>query len=308
MNPNEHIYIVGHKRPDLDAIASAVGYQEYMNQKGFFNYYAIRCGEVNILTKWIFEKFNTKLPELIPNISGMNVILVDHSEPKQRPDGWNKANIIQVIDHHEPAVEDLKLRESNIQYCGATSSIITKMILDDSYIIPSNIAGILLSAILDDTLGLESPTTLDIDTETAYTLADICGIKDINTFSNEMFSKKDIWNELTPREIIETDMKEIEINERDISVSQVETMNNVHLHIDNILDELIKINSENPFDLRIVMLTDLLNRKCILLVVGKDISLFEKVIGKKIINNVVTLPNVVSRKKQIIPIIERMYV
>lgn len=307
MNVSEIIYIIGHKRPDLDSIASSVGYQEYMNSKGFFNYYAVSCANPNQLTKWIFKRFDTKLPELIPDISGMNIILVDHSEQKQRPNGWEKANILEVIDHHEPDIQDLSLVKSNIQYCGATSSIVAKMIFDDLYTISSNIAGILLSAILDDTLGLESPTTSDIDIDMVYTLADISSIKDINAFYREILSKKDIWNELTTREIIEADMKEIEINGKNVSISQVETMNNIHLHIDAILEELRKLNDENPFDLRIVMLTDLQNMKSILLVVGKDMLLFEKELGKQILNNMVTLSNVVSRKKQMIPIINRMY-
>lgn len=307
MNFKEIIYIVGHRRPDLDSISSAVGYQSYMNCKGFFNYYAIRCGDVNNLTKWVFEKFDTKLPDLIPDISGMNIILVDHSDPKQRPKGWEKANIIEVIDHHEPDIDDLSLKKSNIKECGATSALIAQMIVEECNSITPNIAGVLLSAILDDTLGLESPTTTNLDTEIVYTLADICNIQNINTFSKELFSKKDIWNELSSRDIIEADMKEIDINGNVISISQVETMNNIHLHTDKILNELKKLNEESPLNLRIVMLTDLQSKKCILLVVGKDLPLFENTLKRQILNNIAILPNVVSRKRQILPIVERMY-
>lgn len=308
MNLNDKIYIVGHKRPDLDSIASAIGYQEYMKYKGHFNYCAIRSGEINNLTKWVLDKFETSIPQLIPNISGMNIILVDHSDIKQRPKGYENANILEIIDHHEPEIEDLTLQNSNIQECGATSTLIAEMILRDNLSIETKTAGILLSAILDDTVGLESPTTTNLDTETVYTLANICNIQDIEEFSKQLISKKDIWNELTSREIIEMDMKEDNINGNTLSISQVETMNNAQLHSDDILTELKKLDKENPLNLRIVMLTDLSNRKCILLVVGKDIDIFEKVLNKQIINNTVVLSNVISRKKQILPILEQMYI
>lgn len=308
MNLNDKIYIVGHKRPDLDSITSAIGYQEYMKYKGHFNYCAIRSGEINNLTKWVLDKFETSIPQLIPNISGMNVILVDHSDIKQRPKGYEDANILEIIDHHEPEIEDLTLQNSNIQECGATSTLIAEMILKDNLSIEVKTAGILLSAILDDTVGLESPTTTNLDTETVYTLANICNIQDIDEFSKQLISKKDIWNELTSREIIEMDMKEDNINGNTLSISQVETMNNAQLHSDEILTELKELDKENPLNLRIVMLTDLSNRKCILLVVGKDINIFEKALNKQIINNTVVLSNVISRKKQILPILEQMYI
>lgn len=308
MNLNDKIYIVGHKRPDLDSIASAIGYQEYMKYKGHFNYCAIRSEEINNLTKWVLDKFETSVPQLIPNISGMNIILVDHSDIKQRPKGYEDANILEIIDHHEPEIEDLTLQNSNIQECGATSTLIAEMILKDNLSIEVKTAGILLSAILDDTVGLESPTTTNLDTETVYTLANICNIQDIDEFSKQLISKKDIWNELTSREIIEMDMKEDNINGNTLSISQVETMNNAQLHSDEILTELKELDKENPLNLRIVMLTDLSNRKCILLVVGKDIDIFEKVLNKQIINNTVVLSNVISRKKQILPILEQMYI
>lgn len=307
MNLKDSVYIVGHKRPDLDSIASAVGYQEYMNCKGFFNYYPIRCGEINPLTEWVFKKFNSKVPQYIPDISGMTIVLVDHTDPKQRPKGWEKANIIEVIDHHEPDMEGISPQKKNIKQCGATSTLIAQMMIEECYAISPNSAGILLSAILDDTLGLESPTTTNIDIEMAYSLADICNIENINEYSKELFSKKDIWSELSSREIIEMDMKEVDFSGKTVSISQVETLDDNKIHIEEILEELKKIDIENPINLRIVMLTDLLNKECTLLVIGKDVSLFEKVLNKKIENNIVILPNVVSRKGQILPIIERMY-
>lgn len=307
MNTKDKIYIVGHKRPDLDSIVSAFAYDIYMNSFGFFNYYPIRCGEVNPLTEWVFKKYNTNLPTYIPNVAGMNLVLVDHTDPMQRPQGWEKANIVGVIDHHEPNWEGISPKRKDIKAYGATTTIIVDMILASNLKISSNQAGIFLSAILDDTLGLESPTTTNIDIEIAYVLADICNIKNINLYANELFLKKDIWKELTTKEILEADMKEVDIGENTVAISQIETVNDKQIQIDKLLVELKKKDLQNPINLRIVMITDLSKKKSTLLIVGRDLPLFKNALGKSIVNNCVTLESMLSRKKQLLPIIEKMY-
>ena len=138
-------------------------------------------------------------------------------------------------------------------------------------------------------------------------LNEICNISDLWEYSKLLFKKKDIWNQLSPRDIIEEDMRNVEFNGNWVSISQVETMNNRELKKKEIIEELEKINITNPFNLRLVMLTDVLKNDCILLVVGKDIPLLEEELNTKIIDNSVYLPNVVSRKKQILPILEKIY-
>ena len=138
-------------------------------------------------------------------------------------------------------------------------------------------------------------------------LNEICNISDLWEYSKLLFKKKDIWNQLSPRDIIEEDMRNVEFNGNWVSISQVETMNNRELKKKEIIEELEKINIANPFNLRLVMLTDVLKNDCILLVVGKDIPLLERELNTKIIDNSVYLPDVVSRKKQILPILEKIY-
>jgi len=303
----EKIYIVGHKNPDLDSIAAALGYQTFRHSQGDLIYYAIRCDRVNPLTEWVFKKYKTKLPENIPNISGMNIVLVDHTYPENRPKGWEKANIIEIIDHHEVKLEGIVPKRIMIRPCGSTSSLIAEMMFNSNMKISFNIAGILLCAILDDTLNLESPTTTDLDMDMAYKLAHICEIEDIDALATEIFSKKDVWNEMSAKEIIEMDMKEVDIKGNRVSISQVETIDNNGIRLDEILDELKELNKKDSINLRLVMITDLIKKECNLLVVGDDIILFENVLGQRVVNYMVYLPNVVSRKKQILPIIERMY-
>lgn len=301
------VFIVGHTKPDLDAIASAFGYQKLKEGRGEYRYHAIRCDKINAQTEWVFKKYNTPLPEYIPDISGMNVVLVDHTFPESRAKGWENANIIEVIDHHDVKLEDIIPQSITIRPCGSTTSLIAQKIFKNGVLLNRNIASILLSAILDDTLGLKSPTTIKLDREMVNKLNEVAQIEDLEKYSMILFEKKDIWHTLSPKEIIQEDLREVEINGNWFSISQVETMNNRELKKDEIVNELELLNNEKPFNLRLVMLTDLIENNCILLVVGKDITLLEKILNTKVINNSLFLPNVVSRKKQILPILQEIY-
>jgi manganese-dependent inorganic pyrophosphatase len=303
----QKIYIVGHTKPDLDAIASAYSYQQYRNSLGEFNYMAIRCDRVNTLTEWVFEKYNTPTPPLIPDISGLNVVLVDHTFPEHRAKGWEKANILEVIDHHDVKLEDIIPQRITIRPCGSTTSLVANMMVKSQIYVPKNTAGILLSAILDDTLGLMSPTTTPLDIKMVDILSKVCGIEDIQEYSMKLFEKKDVWNILTAKEIIEEDMREVEIDGNWVSISQVETLNNGEFNEDELIKELEDINDIKPFSIRVIMLTDVRKRDCLLLIVGKDISLLQKVLDREIKDNRVYLNGVVSRKRQVLPLLESMY-
>lgn len=303
----ENAYIVGHTNPDLDSISSAYGYQMYMQLLGYDNYVAIRCDDINPLTEKVFKYFNIEVPNLVTDITGLNVVLVDHTYPENRAYGWQHANILEVIDHHDVKLEDIIPKSITIRPCGATSTLIAEKFFNSNLNIDINTAGILLSAILDDTLGLKSPTTIQLDIDMVNRLNEICKIGDVWKYSKELFNTKDIWNTLTPKEIIEMDIKDVDIQGNRVSISQVETLNNTDLNEREIIEELNRINDLNPINLRLVMLTDLIKRSCILLVVGKDISLLENVLNTKIEGNRVFLNDTVSRKKQVLPLIESMY-
>ena len=253
------------------------------------------------------EKNSTPLPEYIPDISNLNVVLVDHTYPENRAKGWEKANILEVIDHHDVKLEDIIPKSITIRPCGSTSTLITEKYINSNTPIPTNTANILLTAILDDTLGLKSPTTIQLDIDMVKILNEICKVGDILEYSKEIFSKKDIWNTLSAKEIIEMDIKEVNIKEKRVAISQVETLNNRDIHIEGILDELKRMDTEKPLDLRIVMLTDVLKKDCLLLVIGKDLSKFEEVVGEKIVKNRIYLKGIVSRKKQLMPLISKVY-
>lgn len=301
----ENIYITGHKNPDLDSVASAVGYQVYRHSQGDFNYIAIMPGEPNPVTQWVFKKFKTPLPTIVPDVSGMKLALVDHTDPESRPDGWENAKIVEVLDHHKLKLETAEPSKISIRAYGSTATLVAQRMIRARLKIKEELAGILLAAIIDDTLALRAPTTTQVDKTMAGELAVASGIGDLGTFARDLFNQKDVWIEMKAKHIVSTDMKEFNINGNRVSISQVETMDNQKLQkrSSDIIEELDRLNTLDPIELRLVMLTDLLRNDCILIARGEEhlLDQLEEIYNSKLENNKLYLPGVLSRKKQILP-------
>lgn len=298
----DSVYIVGHIKPDVDSVVSAYGYQIYRHARGDFNYIGVRCDEVNNVTKWLFKKFGIDLPMLVSDISGRKVVLVDHTDPNQRPKGWQKAEIIEVLDHHKLILETSMPPKITVRTYGSTSTIVAKKLLEANVNFKPEVAGLLLGAVLDDTLALRSPITTYVDKEIAGKLAAISGITDISKFARQIFAHKDIWKNLSGKKIISTDTKSYDMGNISVQISQAETMDNRELIKEKgkeILKALEEKNEIEKKDIRMVMLTDLLRSDCIVLAVGDKRKELENIFNTKFEKDSIYLPGVVSRKKQI---------
>lgn len=307
---NEQIYIIGHKKPDLDSVVSAYAYKLYKQRLKGLNYIASVCDPVNPLTKWIFSYFKQEIPELIQSIENKKVILVDHTEPEQRPPGWQKAQIIEVIDHREPNLDGIKPEKIIIKKYGSVTTIIAQKYIQNKVEINSGLAGLMLSAILDDTLALNSPNTTLVDEIMVTEMATRAKIGDINAFSKKMFNKKDSWDSMPALQILQTDLKEMKANGHHISVTKIETMDskNLEKRQAEFLLALNRLQKDNPITLRLLMIIDILSKSCILLGVGERVTDLEKIFNTKLIkNNKMYLPKITSRKTQIVPPILKYY-
>jgi manganese-dependent inorganic pyrophosphatase len=304
----ESIYIVGHRKPDLDSVASAYAYEQYKCLKGEKQYKGVVCDDINPLTKWVFSFFQKDIPQHIDSIENKKVILVDHTAPEQRPLGWQSAQILEVVDHHRLDLNYISPQNVIIKTYGSTATIIAELFIKEEMKISKGLAGIMLSAILDDTLALKSPITTTTDKLIVEKLAKISEIGDLTSFVKKLFNKKDTWNSMPASKIVESDMKESHINGVDIVVSQVETMDNSELEKreDELLSYMHNLENKQESDLRILMLTDLLKNNCILLAVGKRVLDLEEIFRIKLIQNQkIYLPGVLSRKKQVLtPILD----
>jgi len=299
------VYIVGHKAPDMDAIVSAHAYQAYRHTQGDFNYVAIRCDEPNEVTKWAYERWGLEMPALVRDVSGKKIVLVDHTDPEQRPDGWDEAEIIEVVDHHKLKLETSSPPKITIKPYGSTATLISQKMIRRGIKLEPKLAGLMLAALIDDTLALRSPITTRIDKQIAGVLAAEAGIVNLSDYAREQFSQKDVWDKMTAEQVCTEDMKNYEIGNLHVRIAQVETMDNRKFtkKIPRYFNFIKGARVVDNIDISIVLITDLIRNDCIAVVSAEEdnIRKFEEAFNTKIANNVVQLPGVVSRKKQIVP-------
>lgn len=303
MNP---IFIFGHKNPDTDSICSTLALTELKTKLGE-NVKAHRLGEVNNETSFVLDYFKIDAPEILKEVSAkQEVILVDHNEKAQSVDGLENAKILQVVDHHKfgnfSTDEPVKIDADTV---GCTSTIIFKL-FKEAQITPSKeIAGLMMSAILSDTLLFKSPTCTERDKQAVKELAEIAGEKDFEAYGMKMLIAGTSLKGMTSQEIISIDMKAFDMNGSKVSISQINTVD-----IPGILemqkdfeDSMTANNKANDYVLSLLVVTDIIKAGSYILAVGERQDLVEKAYNVKLENNIVWLDGVVSRKKQVVPVL-----
>lgn len=231
------------------------------------------------------------------------VIIMDHNEKSQSVHGLEDAEVLEIIDHHRIAdiQTGLPIYFRN-EPVGSTSTIVATMFFENGLRPSKKVAGLLCAAIISDTLLLKSPTSTSIDKIMLSRLSDIANL-DIENFAKEMFKSGTSLEGKTPKEIFSQDFKIFSIKDYKIGVSQVGTMYmESFLPVkDDILTLMNNICTDQNFNLVILMVTDILNGGSELLVVGENSSIVEKAFNVKLDGPSIYLPDVLSRKKQIIP-------
>lgn len=299
-------YIFGHKSPDTDSITSTIVMENYEKKLENAEVEGVRLGKLNKETEYVFNRFNFRIPRLIENLDDVEqVMLVDHNEFNQSADGIENVKILKVIDHHR--IDNFKTSEPlyyRAEPVGCTGTILYEMYKEKNIEITKDIATLCLSAIISDTLLLKSPTCTALDEKAAFELANISEL-DINEYGLEMLKAGTDLSDLSEKELINIDGKEFDISDKKIKVAQINTAS-----IPDMLKRQEKIEKEmqNEIDqkrlsLFIVMVTDIIENNSEVIVLGEDKESFEKGFNVKLENNSAYLPGVVSRKKQIVPII-----
>lgn len=300
------ILVFGHKNPDTDSITASYIMANLQNKLGN-NAKACRLGNLNKETQFIFNYLNIEIPELIENVEERDVILVDHNEFSQSAEGVDKANIKMVVDHHRIAnfqtAEPLYYRAEPV---GCTSTILAKLYKENGVEITKEIAILMISAIVSDTLLFKSPTCTKEDENTARSLATKFGL-DIETYGLEMLKAGTDLSDLSAEELINLDAKPFNMNGKNVKIAQVSTAS-----IEDMMQRQEEIEKamnaeieENSLDLFFVAITDIINSNSQVIALGKEVELVEKAFGVKLENNNAFLEGVVSRKKQIVPVLEK---
>jgi len=232
------------------------------------------------------------------------VILVDHNERSQAVEGIEEAQILEIIDHHRlgglTTGSPIFIRQEPV---GSTATIVAHLTFHRDVEMTPAIAGILLSAIISDTLLFRSPTATNFDKETAFKLAAIAGIDDVETFAMKLLRQGAVIDTLPPSEIVRSDIKEFDLSGHKVAVAQINIMDREHaktkyLELQGALEAMKK---EEGYDFALLLVTDILGQSSDLLVAGEPQGMLATAFGQKTDENFYYLPGCLSRKKQVIP-------
>ena len=296
-------FIFGHKSPDSDSITSSIVMTNLEKELGNSEAKAYRLGNINKETEFILNYLDMDAPELLESVEDdANVILVDHNSPAESVDNLENANILKVVDHHKLALETSYPLFLRFEPVGCTETILCKLYEENGIEITKEIATLMLSAIISDTLLLESPTTTDDDV-TVEKLAKIANIN-AEEYGLEMLKAGTDLSSFSIDEILSLDAKQIDFKDVKSIVNQVNTasISDVLEMKEELEAGINKIIEEENLDLFMLLITDIVNSNSQVIALGKDASLVEKAYGVTLEDNTVLLEGVVSRKKQVVPI------
>jgi len=231
------------------------------------------------------------------------VILVDHNERSQSIIGVEEAEIIEVIDHHRVAeIQTTTPLYLRIEPVGCTATIIAKMYQEHGIPISNKMAGLMLSAIISDTLLFNSPTCTPEDEKIAHQLSKILQI-DLKSYGEKMLIAGSNLKEMTPNEIITTDMKIFTMGHYKIAVSQINTgdFRGIFEKLNPVLLEMNALCESQQLNLSVLMVTDIIIGGSELIIVGDAKKLASLAFGLKPGEFSKFMPGFFSRKKQIVP-------
>lgn len=298
------IYIIGHKSPDLDSVAGAIAYAGLKNKlENTDKYVAAMAGEVNDETSYILNKIGFKKPEIITDASQKNIILIDHNEFSQAVNGMAEANIIEVLDHHKVDFKYSNPIAFKVLPWGASCTIVAHGYLSSGVAVTKEMAILMLSAILVDTVITKSPTCTDFDKVMIEKLSQMAQIADWKEFGMEIFKVRSNVSRLSDDDIIKSDFKDFNLATGKFGIGQVETVDlkDFANREESLLAQLNKIRIEGAYHSVILFLTDIINEGSLFLVASADEERVSEALGNKLVNNRVYIPGILSRKKQVAP-------
>lgn len=297
-------YIFGHKNPDTDSIVSSIVMADFEKKMGNNEAVACRLGMINKETEYILNYVGVEAPELIEDLEdGSEIIIVDTANPGELIPNLNNVKIKKIVDHHQVLLNTGYPLFYRAEPVGCTETIMYKLYKENGLEIDKKIATLMMSAIISDTLLLKSPTCTDDDKKAVEELAKIAEL-DYNTYGLEMLKAGTDLSSFTIEQILNLDAKAISLKEVKSIIAQVNTASipEVMKMQEELEDGINKIIAEKELDLFMFVITDIVNSNSQTIALGKRADIVEKAYGVKLENNSAFLPGVVSRKKQVVPI------
>lgn len=309
------IYIIGHLKPDTDAVVAPMALKYLYDQADCFGYQdseAVIPGELNHETTFLFEKFGVSAPRQLSEgdiTTTDRFVLADHNEESQRLEGISNDRVIEIVDHHK-----LNLNLSQPIFVtnkpwGSTCTIIYFLMQQQSVKPDKSLAGLMLAAILSDTVGFKSATTTDKDREMAQELAELAGISDVEGFALEILKAKSDISGLTSEQIVTNDYKIYDFAGQKTMIAQLETVEQELLTTKRqpeLLTAMAEVIKTQGLDLMFLAITDVMAVNTVLLLpTDQEAAIASQAFGGQVVNNLLDIGPKMSRKKEIAPPIEQ---
>ena len=297
-------YIFGHKNPDTDSIISSIVMANLEKELGNEDVVACRLGMVNKETEYVLNYVGVEAPELIEDLEdGAEVIIVDTANPGELIPNLANVKIKKIVDHHQVLLNTAYPVFYRAEPVGCTETIMYKLYKENGIKIDKKIATLMMSAIISDTLLLKSPTCTDDDKKALEELSKIAEL-DYNTYGMDMLKAGTDLSSFTIEQILNLDAKAIALKDVKSIIAQVNTASipEVMKMQKELEDGMKKIIKEKDLDLFMFLITDIVNSNTQTIALGERADIVEKAYGVKLENNSALLKGVVSRKKQVVPV------
>ena len=299
------IRVFGHLSPDTDATGSAIVWAWYLAEKTGKQATPYVLGELNKETQFVLSRWEVETPALLESIAPETpVVIVDTNNPQELFDNINEADVLEIIDHHKltGGIETAGPATVTMRPLASTASVIYDLMGDTE--LPKQMAGILLSCILSDTLEFRSPTTTPHDKDIAEKLADQLGVT-IADYAAEMFAAKSDVSDFTDSGLIKLDSKKYAVGDTNFRISVIETTDPAVVlerkaGIITAINEIITIEAD--VDEVLFFVVDILKEEATVFTYNDHVkNVIEKSFAITVQSDTEVLPGIVSRKKQILP-------
>ncbi|HEL2356632.1 TPA: manganese-dependent inorganic pyrophosphatase [Streptococcus suis] len=298
--------VFGHQNPDTDAIASSYGWAHLEREVFGRDAEAVALGTPNEETAFALDYFGVTAPRVVESAKAegiSQVILTDHNEFQQSIADIKEVEVAAVIDHHRVAnFETANPLYMRLEPVGSASSIVYRAFKENGVTPPKEVAGLLLSGLISDTLLLKSPTTHVTDPQVAAELAEIAGVN-LEEYGLALLKAGTNLASKSAEELIDIDAKTFGLNGNDVRVAQVNTVD-----IAEVLERQAEIEAAmtaasvaNGYSDFVLMITDIVNSNSEILALGSNMDKVEAAFNFKLENNHAFLAGAVSRKKQVVP-------
>lgn len=305
-----NIKVFGHKTPDTDSVCSAIAFAWYLTEKKGTPATPYIAGVPNKETAFALNKLGVGTPEKIDSIGeGDQVAIVDTTNPDELISNPEEAEVLEIVDHHKlGGLKTITPLKATIRPLGCSSTVIWGIMKSEGVNrVPKEIAGLMLTAIISDTLKLTGPTTTDEDKVAVDELKEIAGL-DVESYATELFEAKSDLTGMSPKDVLLADAKEFDLADKKVLVGVHETTNpkNALAMKKELIEEMNAVKTEKKYDGAFFFIVDILASYAeAILASDYEKGVVEKAFNALASNDQANLPGIVSRKKQIVPALEK---